>query len=88
MVNKIVDGENSINIINIKIDRPKTFLTISELAHELSCSESTIHNLIRDGKLIQNYHFSKPNGGKILFYFDAIIEYFKPKDFTGVEIDK
>jgi len=41
----------------------------------LGTTERTVNNYIREGKLIEGYHFSRKNGRILVFIEDAIIEF-------------
>lgn len=51
------------------------YLTVLELSTQIKYSEQSIYNLICNGTLIEGKHFFKPTPKKVLFKWQAIVEW-------------
>jgi len=66
----------TLNDLKILVNILKPELTSKRgVAIFLGVTERTVNNYIRDGKLIEGYHFNKKNDRILVFIEDTIIEF-------------
>ncbi len=51
------------------------YLTVLELSIQIKYSEQSIYNLICNGTFVEGKHFFKPTPKKVLFKWQAIVEW-------------
>lgn len=56
------------------------YLTVSELSQRIKYTEQSIYNLICSGTFKEGEHFFKPTAKKVLFKWQAVINWIEGRD--------